>query len=166
MHNIYYCENRVLNLSEAPMAQYGRAADKKLNLVNPRKQRVVGSNPTRGLKQKYKNYKIINCKNNRGIMMEVIFKIEKQNLQKVKDVLLKDETVSKASITFKESKSLGLKGNHYYCYILGLEEACDKAKGLIKDLTEIVNEKDAKKIIEKIKVEEESAMTGFGDIFG
>lgn len=98
--------------------------------------------------------------------MEMVFKVEKQNLQKVKDILLKDEIVSKASVMFKESKSLGLEGNHYYCYISGLDEACDKAKELTKDLVEVVNEEDTKKIIEKIKFEEESAMTGFGDIFG
>ena len=98
--------------------------------------------------------------------MEMVLKIKKQNLQKVKDILLKDETVSRASIMFKESKSLGLKGDHYYCYISGLDEACDKAKKLTKDLAEVVNEKNTKEIIEKIKSEEESAMTGFGDIFG
>jgi len=98
--------------------------------------------------------------------MEVVFKIEKQNLQKVKDVLLKDEVVSKASVTFKESKSLGFEGDYYYCYISGLDEACDKAKELTKDLAEVVDEKNAKEVIEKIKSEEESAMTGFGNIFG
>jgi len=98
--------------------------------------------------------------------MEMILKIEKQNLQKVKDILFKDERVSRASIMFKESKSLGLKGDHYYCYISGLDEACDKAKKLTKDLAEVVNEKNTKEIIEKIKSEEESAITGFGDIFG
>jgi nitrogen regulatory protein PII len=98
--------------------------------------------------------------------MEVVFKIEKKNLQKVKDVLLKDEIVSRASVTFKESNSLGLKGNYYYCYISGLDEACNKAKELTKDLAEVVNEKDAKEVIEKIKSEEESAMMGFGNIFG
>ena len=98
--------------------------------------------------------------------MEVVFKIEKQHLQKAKDVLLKDETVSKASINFKEAKTLGFDNDHYYCYISGLDEACDKAKELTKDLAEVVDEKEAKKIIEKIKSEEESAMTGFGDIFG
>ena len=86
--------------------------------------------------------------------MEVVFKIEKQNLQKVKDILLKDETVSKASVMFKESNSLGLEGDYYYCYISGLDEACDKAKELTKDLAEVVNEMDAKEIIEKIKSEE------------
>lgn len=98
--------------------------------------------------------------------MEAIFKIEKKNLQKVKDILLKDEIVSKASITFKESKSLELKGDYYYCYISGLEEACKKAKELTKGLVEIANEVETKKIIEKIKSDEESAISGFGSIFG
>jgi hypothetical protein len=98
--------------------------------------------------------------------MEVIFKVEKKNLQKVKDILLKDEVISKASVTFKESRSLGLKGDYYYCYVSGLNEACDKAKNVMKDLAEVVKEKDAKDIIEKIKAEEESAITGFGGIFG
>jgi hypothetical protein len=98
--------------------------------------------------------------------MEVVFKIDKKNLQKVKDIFLTDEQISKASVTFKESSSLGLKGNYYYCYISGLDEACNKAKNVTKDLAEIVKEKDAKEIIEKIKAEEESAITGFGGIFG
>jgi len=96
--------------------------------------------------------------------MEIVFKIKKENLQKVKDVLLKDETVSKASIVFKESKGLGFDEDKYFCYISGLEEACSKAKELLKDLGEIVEKKD--EVIERIKNEEESAMTGFGNIFG
>jgi len=100
------------------------------------------------------------------MVMELVFKIEKQNLQKVKDVLLRDELISKATIIFKESKSLDLKGDYYYCYVSGLNESCDKAKKLMKDLAEVVKEKDTKGIIERIKSEEESAITGFGDIFG
>lgn len=98
--------------------------------------------------------------------MEVVFKIKKQNLQKAKGVLLKDETVSKASVLFKESKSLGFSGNDYYCYVSGLDEACNKAKELMKDVGETVNKKDTEKVISKIKSEEESAMSGFGSIFG
>lgn len=99
-------------------------------------------------------------------MMEVVFKIKKRDLQKVKDILLRDETVSKASIVFKESSSLDIKGNDYYCYISGLEEACKKAKKLMKDIGKVVKKKDKEKIISKIKSEEESAMSGFGSIFG
>ena len=98
--------------------------------------------------------------------MEVVFKIKKENLQKAKDVLLKDEKVSRASVLFKESSGLGFEGDDYYCYISGLEEACEKAKELMKDLGEVAEEEEMKKVIEKIKEEEESAMTGFGNIFG
>jgi len=96
--------------------------------------------------------------------MEIVFKIKKENLQKVKDLLLKDESVSKTSIVFKESKSLGFDEDEYFCYISGLEEACSKAKELVKGLGEIVEKKD--EVIKRIKEEEESAMTGFGNIFG
>lgn len=98
--------------------------------------------------------------------MEIVLKIKKENLQKVKDVLLKDDTVSRASVIFKESKSLGFKNNEYFCYISGLDEACNKAKELTKGLAEITNKKDEVEIIKKIKEEEESAMSGFGNIFG
>ncbi len=99
-------------------------------------------------------------------MMEVVFEIKKRDLQRVKDILLKDETVSKASIVFKESSSLGIKGDDYYCYISGLEEACKKAKKLMKDVGEVVKKRESEEIISKIKSEEESAMSGFGSIFG
>ena len=98
--------------------------------------------------------------------MEVVLKIKKQNLQKVKDLLLKDDLISRASVMFKEAKSLGLTRDDYYCYISGVKEVCDKAKTLIKDLGELVKKDEEKKIIDKIKQEEESAMTGFGNIFG
>ena len=98
--------------------------------------------------------------------MEIVLKIKKENLQKVKDVLLKDDVVSRASVTFKEAKILGLKDDEYFCYISGLEEACKKAKELTKNLAEIANKKEEEEVIKKIKEEEESAMSGFGSIFG
>jgi hypothetical protein len=98
--------------------------------------------------------------------MEIVLKIKKQNFEKVKNVILKDDTVSKASITFKESKSLGLKDDSYYCYISGLDEVCKKAMELTKGLTENINKKEEEEVISKIKKEEEEAMAGFGGIFG
>jgi len=98
--------------------------------------------------------------------MEIVLKIKKENLQKVKDILLKDDTISRASLIFKEAKSLGFNGNEYFCYISGLEEACKKAKELTKDSAEIINKKEEEEeVIKKIKEEEESAMSGFGNIF-
>lgn len=97
--------------------------------------------------------------------MEVAFKINKENLGRAKDALLKDEVVSRASVLFKEAKSLGMDDSNYYCYVSGLEEACERAKELMKDLGEIVKEGELEMIKKKIKEEEESAMEGFGSIF-
>ena len=97
--------------------------------------------------------------------MEVVFEIEKKNLQKVKNVLLKDDTVSRASVLFKEAKTFGFDKDVYYCYVSGLEEACEKAKELMKDLGKVSSKKTKEQVVQKIKQEEESAMTGFGDIF-
>ena len=98
--------------------------------------------------------------------MEEILKIKKEDLQRVKEMLLKDEQVSRASIVFKEASGLGFEGEDYYCYLSGPDELIKKAKELVKELSEEVGEKDKKEIIKKIKEEEEKAMTGFGSIFG
>jgi len=97
--------------------------------------------------------------------LEVIYEIEKSNLQKVKGALLKDEIVNRASVTFKDGNVLGFE-NKYYCYISGVEEACKKSEELMKDLGKKVNEKAKEEIIQKIEQEEEQAMQGFGGIFG
>ncbi len=63
--------------------------------------------------------------------MEKLFFVEMSKLQKVKEILLKDELVSRASIVFKDAKMLTGKEGHY-CYISGLEEQCDKALKILK----------------------------------
>lgn len=98
------------------------------------------------------------------VILDCVFEIEKSNLQKVKDMFLKDDVVGRASVNFKEGSALGL-GEKYYCYVSGVEEACKKAEELIDDLGNKVNEETEKKIIDKIKEEENQAMEGFGGIF-
>ncbi len=97
--------------------------------------------------------------------MKAIFEIEKSNVQKTKDILLKDDVVARASILFKHGNALGL-GNKFYCYISGVEEAVKKSKELMKNLGKEVNEKTKEKILQKINEEEDQAMQGFGGIFG
>jgi len=98
--------------------------------------------------------------------MEIVIEIKKENLQKAKEILLKDDVVSRATIIFKEAKTLGFDNKNYYCYISGLEEQCEKAKELIKDIAELIENEKKDKIIEKIKQEENIALEGFGNIFG
>lgn len=98
--------------------------------------------------------------------MEILFKIQSKDIQKAKDAIYKDEIVSKASIVFKDAKALGLKESYFYCYVYGLEEACKRSKEIMKDLGSIISSKDKDKIIRLIKEEEETAIKGFGNIFG
>ncbi|MEM5836537.1 MAG: hypothetical protein QXR09_02730 [Candidatus Aenigmatarchaeota archaeon] len=106
--------------------------------------------------------------------MEIVLSIEQKNLQKVKDLLLKDDVVSRASIIFKEAKSLnGREG--IYCYISGLEEQCKRALEKVKvknektgEILEIAREvsgEEKEEVISKIKEEENRALEGFGGIF-
>lgn len=98
--------------------------------------------------------------------MEIVLRIEKKNLEQAKRILLSDDIVSRGSIQFKEGKSLGMKGEDYYCYIAGTEEVCNKAKELSKDFGKLIEGKEKDEVISKIKAEEEKAAEGFGAIFG
>lgn len=101
--------------------------------------------------------------------MELILLIKIEDYPKLKDILLKDDIVSRASIKFKDAKEFGKEG--YVCYISGLEEQCKRALELAKDengneLVEEIKGKDKENIINKFREEEDKAMEGFGGIFG
>jgi len=107
--------------------------------------------------------------------MEVLLQIEAKDYQKVREILLKDEIVSRASIIFKDSKLFDREG--YLCYISGSEDQCKRTLELIKikpkeeseeviELAKEVKDKEKEEIINKIKKEEHTAMEGFGGIFG
>lgn len=97
--------------------------------------------------------------------MEIVLSMETRNLQKVKEMLLKDDLVSRASMVFKEAKAFGGSEGHY-CYISGSDEQCKRAVELTKDLVKEVKNKEKDNVISKIKEEEDRAMEGFGGIFG
>jgi len=97
--------------------------------------------------------------------METLLQLESKNLQKAKDLLLKDDVVSRASIMWREAKSFGFSEG-YYCYIGGTEEQVKRAVELSKELTKEVKVKESKAVISKIKEEQEKALEGFGGIFG
>jgi hypothetical protein len=97
--------------------------------------------------------------------MELLLSIESKNLQKAKEILLKDDVVSRASITWKDAKSFGGKEG-YYIYVSGLEEACKKAVELSKDFAKEIKGKEKEKFIKRLKDEEDKAAEGMGGIFG
>lgn len=97
--------------------------------------------------------------------MKVIYEIEQSDLKKVKDKLLKDDLVGRASVVFKDGKALEL-GDKYYCYLSGSEDACERSEELMKELGKKVDGEEKEKVIQKIQEEEDQAMQGFGGIFG
>ena len=97
--------------------------------------------------------------------MELLLLIETKNLSRAKESLLKNDIVSRASLTFKEAKNFGDKDG-YYCYVSGTEEQCKKVLELTKDLAKEIKDSKKNEIINKIKEEEDKANTAFGGIFG
>ena len=98
-------------------------------------------------------------------MPYAIFKI---NNPRDIDNVVRDDTISRQSITTRDAQALGLKGTHFYVKIEGTDEAITKATEIVKetDIGERLKEKDAKNIDDKLKKEEESASEGMGMIFG
>lgn len=96
--------------------------------------------------------------------MEIVLHFKSENYAKAKDVLLKDDVVSRASLIFKEASIIGKEG--YYLYLFGTEAQCKKALELTKELAEEVKDEEKSQIINKIKEEEEKAIEGFGDVLG
>jgi len=96
--------------------------------------------------------------------MEIVLHFKSENFAKGKDVLLTDDIVGRASMTFKEGSIIGKDG--YYCYLFGTDEQCKRALELMKDLAEEVKDDKKSQLINKIKEEEDKAIEGFGSILG
>ena len=96
--------------------------------------------------------------------MEIVFHFKSENFAKAKEILLTDDIVGRASMTFKDGTTVGKDG--YFCYFSGTDEQCKRAKDLIKDLAEISDDKTKILVISKIKEEEDQAIQGFGSILG
>jgi hypothetical protein len=98
-------------------------------------------------------------------MAEVVFAVPKEHERKI-DGILRDNLVSRQSITSRDSKSLGLDTNVKYVYIKGSQDAVDKARDLFKEITSAMPDNEAKGIIEKIEAQDQEAASGMGMIFG
>ena len=97
--------------------------------------------------------------------MKVVFFIEKENTNKIKDIVNQDP-IGRQSITFRDNIALGLEKEGNYLLIDGAEEACKEAQEKLKDLAEELEGEEKEEVITKMKELEESAMSGFGGIFG
>ena len=96
--------------------------------------------------------------------MEIVFHFKSENFAKGKEILLADDIVGRASLTFREGSIV--KKDGYFCYLSGTDEQCKRAIELVKDLADEVTDKTKSELINKIKEETEKAIEGFGNILG
>lgn len=97
--------------------------------------------------------------------MKIVFFTKEKT--KVDEIVKKDDLISRQSLLWRSAKSLGINdkfADGYFLVIDGNEDAIEKAKELLRDLAEVID--DSEKIIQKIKEDEEKAMEGFGNILG
>jgi len=108
--------------------------------------------------------------------MELVLHMTTDKHQKVKDRLQKDNLASRASMIFKDAKTIEESKEGYYCYVSGTEEQCKRILELIAPKNPKTGEvfvyatevsgKEKDLVITKIKEEEDKALEGFGGIFG
>jgi len=98
-------------------------------------------------------------------MVYVIFEVKSEDSGKI-NTILKDDLVSRQSITSRDANSLEIKGDDTYLKIEGSEEGLKKAEQIAKELGfKKLNKKKAKEVDEKIKAQDDSAASGMGMIF-
>jgi len=95
--------------------------------------------------------------------VEVILYAKRENAEKLRNILLKDEVVSKANVIFKDAETMNKEG--FYIRVMGNEEQCKKAIELSKDLAEEVTGEEREKILEIMRKEDEEMLSGFSGVF-
>lgn len=96
--------------------------------------------------------------------MRVVYKVSNENKAKAEDLLKKDETVNRGSITIRSAASLEMDEDFYFIILDADENVMKKVDELLKDLAE--RYKKAENVLSKIDEQEDSAIEGFGNILG
>ena len=97
--------------------------------------------------------------------MYAIYKIKKEDIKKSEDVL-RDDIVSRQSITIRDASSISIDGDCRYILIEGKDEGIKRAEELFKDIGEKETEEKAIEIYNKLKTQEDEVAEGVGFVFG
>ena len=97
-------------------------------------------------------------------MAHVVIGVKKEFVSKVPE-LLKDDLISRQSITTREAAALEIKSDLYFVIIEGNEKGVERAREVFKPVGEPLPEKEAREVFDKVKAEEEKASMGVGMIF-
>ncbi len=98
-------------------------------------------------------------------MAYIIFEVKKEESGKINKII-KEDIVSRQSITSRDANSLEMKGEATYLKIEGSDAGLKKAEEIAKELgLKKMDAKKAKKVNEKISAQDDSAASGMGMIF-
>ena len=97
-------------------------------------------------------------------MPHVVIGVKKEFVSKVPE-LLKDDLISRQSITTREAAALEMKSDLYFVIVEGNEKGVERAREVFKPVGEPLPEKEAKEVFDKVKADEEKASVGVGMIF-
>jgi hypothetical protein len=94
-----------------------------------------------------------------------VFKIEKDKMSQAREVL-KDDIVSRQSVSIRDSEALEMEGENSFVLIEGSDRSLEHAKNIFSGIASELSGMEAKKIFDTIKSEESIAADGMGMIFG
>jgi len=102
--------------------------------------------------------------------MDRLYEYKVEEKAKVKDILEADpyskESIARIGYIMRDGNTVDGDKDMVYIYVTAPEDKIKMIDEKLKDNVKIVKEETAKKIIDKIKGEQDSAATGFGNIFG
>lgn len=98
-------------------------------------------------------------------MPYAIYTVKKEHIGKI-DEALKDDLVSRQSITVRDARALGVDKDGRLVLVEGTPEAILKADEIFKTLGERENDTEAVRIYSLFRSQEESVASGIGMIFG
>ena len=82
------------------------------------------------------------------------------------DLLLKDDLVSRQSVTVRDATSLGLPGTDRCVLVEGSEAGVARAVELLKGISEPLGGAEADGVYRRFRSQDEEAASGMGFIFG
>jgi hypothetical protein len=98
-------------------------------------------------------------------MSYAVFSVDKSQASKINKIL-KDDLVSRQSISIRDASALNIDKEVRYVLIEGTDEAIKKAEELFSEAGKKEDDEEAKNIYNKIKNEEGDVAEGVGFIFG
>jgi len=95
--------------------------------------------------------------------VEIVLYVERGNADKLRELLLKDDIVSRANVVFRDASFLSREG--FYVRIIGSEEQCKKALEISEEIAEEISGEEKEKVLKALREEDEGMLSGFSGVF-